>query len=123
MNRRDFLSLRVTRHGKVLELSCQRLYMQTLAAEAAAGLGYDAATDYQPWMGEPPAVLEAPSAESLIGQLARDLHEVDRVRVLESEWLDSTTLGERLAPLLASFRARGGRVELAERLSEQPHGS
>lgn len=114
MNRRDFLSLRVTRQGKVLELSCQRLYMQCLAAEAAAAVDRDAAIDYQPWMGEPPAMLARPSPESLLGQIEEDLRGILRLRVLESEWLDSTPLGERLAPLLASFRSRGGRVELAE---------
>jgi hypothetical protein len=115
MNRRDFLSFRVTRQGEVLELSCQRLYMQCLAADAATCAAIDEEQDYQPWMGEPPAVLAKASAESLIDQLAEDLRRVDRLRVLESEWLGSTALGDRLAPVLAAFRSRGGRVELAGR--------
>ena len=118
MNRRDFLSFRLTKQGKVLELSCRTLYMRCLDAQAGASTGHDAVlVDYEPWMGEPPAMLVKPSAEALLGQIEADLQQVTRLRLLESEWLGSTGLGEQLAPLLAAFRSRGGRVEVANTTS------
>jgi hypothetical protein len=113
MNRRDFLSLRMTRQGRVLELSCRGLFMQYLDADAGGSAARDAALDHEPWMGEPPAVLERPTAEVLLARVAEDLARVERLRLVDSEWLDSTALGPRLAPLLASFQSRGGRVERA----------
>ena len=88
--------------------------MRCLDAQAGADTVCDDAADYEPWMGEPPAVWLKPSAEALLKRVEEDLRRVERLRVLESEWLASTDLGERLAPLLASFRARGGRVELVK---------
>jgi len=118
MNRRDFLSFRLTKQGKVLEISCRALYMRCLDARAGVPIGRETViTDYEPWMGEPPAVLVRPSAEALLGQIEEDLQQVTRLRLLESEWLGSTGLGEQLAPLLAAFRSRGGRVEVANTTS------
>lgn len=108
MNRRDFLSLKVTRQGRTLELSCQGLYMQSLDVQVCHA---EAADAHEPWMGEPPTVWATPPADDLWERLEADLRGAQHLRVMESEWLESTSLGRRLLPLLDSFRDRGGRVE------------
>ena len=114
MNRRDFLRLRMTSSGRTLELSCRSLYMWCLDSESPARQASGASSDdHQPWMGEPPAVFGQPSAENLLRQVEDDLRQVDVLRVLDGEWLTSTDLGDRIEPVLAAFRARGGRVEFA----------
>lgn len=58
-------------------------------------------------------VLGLPSVDDLLSRVEEDLRQVRRLQVMETEWLESTGLGERIAPLLASFRARGGQVEFS----------
>ena len=113
MNRRDFLSLRATRPGETLELSGRALYLHYLDAQSPQSMQtHPTAETHEPWMGEPPAQFVQPSVDDILGQVERDLQRVHRLRILDGEWLASTDLGERLAPLLASFRARGGYVEI-----------
>ena len=115
MNRRDFLCLRTTPRGRTLELSCRGLYMRYLDSECLAGAEPETSVfDHEPWMGEPPAVFARPTATELLDQIENDLRDVDVLRVLDGEWLSSTELKERIEPVLASFRARGGLVEFAK---------
>ena len=89
MNRRAFLLLRTVEPSPDrLELSCERLYVRYLDARLA---------------GDPAAPLRW-----LEGRLRR----VRALRLTERAWLANEDLEEWLAPLLASFRARGGEVEL-----------
>lgn len=111
MNRRDFLSFRVTQQGPTLELSCHGLYMRCLDAQSCAAVDAVGGEDWQCLTGEPPAQLLMPSTDELFSALDHELHQVGRLRVMESEWLASTNLGDRVEPLLAAFRARGGRVD------------
>jgi hypothetical protein len=120
MNRRDFLSLRVSREVPTLELSCHHLYMRCLdALESSGGAAASEASVHEPWMGEPPSVFALPTADDLLRQVEEDLRQVQRLRVLDSEWLESTELGARIAPVLASFRARGGQVEFLKSLASR----
>lgn len=111
MNRRDFLFFRTTSTGRTLELSCRSLYMRHLDSERLARAGRSPELDYEPWMGEPPTVFARRTDASLLRQVENDLKNVDVLRMLEGEWLASTGLGDQIEPLLAAFRARGGRVE------------
>lgn len=114
MNRRDFLFLRTTPRGRTLELSCRSLYMQYLDSERMLSAQPETSEfDYEPWMGEPPTVFARRTAEALLRQVEDDLREVDVLRVLDGEWLAPSGLRDQIEPLLASFRARGGRVEFA----------
>jgi hypothetical protein len=114
MNRRDFLRLRTTPRGRTLDLSCRGLYMRYLDSEALAASASAAAVfDHQPWMGEPPTSFAPRTAEALLDQIEADLRDVDVLRVFDDEWLAATGLRDRIEPVLASFRARGGRVEFA----------
>ena len=112
VNRRDFLFLRATQRGRTLELSCRSLYMRYLDSEFLAGAEPETSIfDHEPWMGEPPTVFARRTAEALLNQVENDLRDVDVLRVLDGEWLAPAGLRERIEPVLASFRARGGRVE------------
>lgn len=111
MNRRDFLSLRVTPRGRTLDLSCRSLYMRYLDSEALAASASASVFDHEPWMGEPPTSFAPRTVEILLHQIEADLCHVDVLRVIDDEWLAATGLRERIEPVLNSFRARGGRVE------------
>jgi len=112
VNRRDFLFLRTTPRGRTLELSCRGLYMRYLDSESLAAAEPETSVfDHEPWMGEPPTVVERRTAEALLSQVENDLRNVDVLRVLDGEWLAQAGLKERIEPLLASFRARGGQIE------------
>jgi hypothetical protein len=109
MNRRDFLRLRMAQGRRVLEVSCQALYMRLLDAESMTPP--DSVSDFDPVLGEPPAVFETRTPHDLRRQLEQDVAEVDVVKLLESRWLDTPVLGGFLTPVLTQFEARGGRVE------------
>lgn len=109
MNRRDFLSFKVVREPeRTLDLECHALYMRFVDATRARESSRS--TDFDPLEGEPPAQFEAPTVDELLRQLERDLSVVRRLRVLDAEWLQTTGLGDRVAPMLAAFRAKGGVV-------------
>ena len=112
MNRREFLLLRTEPVGRVAELSCERLFMQyqhstvttaavDSAAPAAHGLGD----------GEPRAVFTERTPHDLLGDVERELHDADVLRVSDTEWLTVETFGQDVEALLTAFRRRGGRVE------------
>jgi hypothetical protein len=109
VSRREFLSrLRSGEHGRTLELSCQMLFMRchdaTLAGDAAP-------VEYEPWMGEPPAVFARRTPDDILTSLAGELEGVQVLRLLEPEWLDHLAGAERLSAIIAAFRDRGGRIE------------
>ena len=110
INRRDFLRLRVAQGQRVLDLSCQSLYMRLLETSAGATAA-DSGDEFDPIRGEPPTIVRATTREELAQQLDAQMHNVDAVRLNESGWLESDDLRTFLAPLLAAFRERGGRIE------------
>ena len=114
MKRRDLLLLRTAEHDRVVELSCERLYMRYNDARAIAGqLGEAEDAGGAPWDGEPPTEIEERTCEELFQDLDRELRGADVLRVLDRSWLVGEALRQELDALLASFRARGGRVEFS----------
>ena len=113
MNRRDFLTLRTDPGGRTLELSGERLYMRCLDA----GVGDDSGDADVLWNagGEPPAVLDRRTPDDLFRDIAGDLTGVDTLRVIGRHWLIDTSLSKPFDDLVASFIARGGRVEFLNR--------
>jgi uncharacterized protein YecT (DUF1311 family) len=88
LTRRDLLLAR--RAGaRVLELSGEQLYMRYVDSR-----------------------LDGTTA-ALFETLAAELREIDELHVSQSAWLAGRDLSIRLDPVLAAFRARGGRVSLA----------
>lgn len=106
-SRRDFLRLRRTERGKVLEVSCHTLFMRC----ADATLSAPADLEWEPGMGEPPAVFDRPSLEHLVEAFGADLRDAQVLRLTEPEWLASVHGAERFEAVIAAFRARGGVVE------------
>ena len=49
----------------------------------------DAVEDWEPWMGEPPAVVRRRSVEELVTALEEDLQTVQVLKLIEPQWLDS----------------------------------
>ena len=111
MNRRDFLRLKTERGIRTVELSCQRLYMHSLESRVTSG---QAVGDFDPLgEGEPPTAFDKPTTQQLFENLGRDLDGADLLRVVGHRWLSEgdEELQREFNTLLASFRARGGRVE------------
>ena len=109
VSRRDFLRLRRTERGKVLDVSCHTLYMRCADATLAAPPD----VEWEPWMGEPPAVVDRPSIDQLVESFEQDLRDVQVLRVQEPEWLANVHGASRFEAAIAVFRARGGVVEHA----------
>jgi hypothetical protein len=107
ISRRDFLRFRPTERGKLLEVSCQALFMR--ASDAA--IEPEASVDWEPWMGEPPTAIRRRSADDLIASFENDLRDAQILRLLEPEWLDNMAGSERIHAAISDFRLRGGIVE------------
>ena len=110
-SRRDFLRLRTTERGRLLEVSCRTLFMRC----ADARIVHEDVVDWEPWMGEPPAVIHRRSADDLLEAFEQDLREVRVLRLLDAAWLDSIEGAPRIEAAIRAFRARGGVVETEER--------
>jgi hypothetical protein len=110
MDRRAFFS--VVRRGRlrVLELSCERLYLRWVDAWGRthmAGADEDTALD----AGEPPTRIAAESTADLLEELDRRLANADVVRIADRAWLSEAELRRRVDAALTAFERRGGRVE------------
>ena len=116
MNRREFLLLRREPRGRVVELSCERLYMRCLDTQVTGGQRNESAdsAETSPWGGEPPARFPERTPQHVFEELDRELREVEVLRVVDSQWLVGD-LRRDFENLIALFRARGGRVEIGSR--------
>ena len=107
LSRRDFLRLRPTERGKVLEVSCHTLFMRCADASLAA----PADLEWEPGMGEPPAVFDRPSLDHLLDAFEEDVRDAQVLRLRDPEWMTSVHGADRFDAVIAAFRARGGVVE------------
>jgi hypothetical protein len=117
MNRRDFLSLSTSDSKRILELSCERLYMRYVDANAGIGRPAQSPTvDINPraWEGEPPNEMETPTAMELFDTLERELAAADVLRVRDADWLSSEAFGQEVEARVQAFRRRGGKVEFGD---------
>jgi hypothetical protein len=106
MNRRDFLMFRTEGRTRTVELSCERLYMQFVDSRTLPDPEETASEG-----GEPPARFEMRTTRELFDDLARELTDVDIVRVTQTEWLAADEFGREVEALLHVVRARGTRVD------------
>jgi hypothetical protein len=115
ITRRDFLRLGRGDRGKVLELSCRMLFMRCSDARSSADPSAmaDRFEAHEPWMGEPTPALQRRSAVELIAAVEEQLRDVQVLRLLDPEWLDSIDGRGDLEAVIEAFRARGGIVERA----------
>ena len=111
LSRRDFLRLRATERGRLLEMSCRTLFMRC----ADATIVREDVVEWEPWMGEPPPVIHRRSVDDLLDAFEQDLRDVRVLRLLDAEWLESIEGTPRIEAAIRAFRVRGGVVETEER--------
>ena len=112
MNRRAFLLLKTRGRERVLELSCERLFMRWADARSRAGAAVAAEPGvHGVWEGEPPSDLMTQSVEAILAELDGALAEADVVRLSDREWLSDCAFRDEVERRLDAFRERGGRVE------------
>jgi hypothetical protein len=113
MNRRAFLRLTVRGRERILDLSCERLYMRwvdALAGDARPiiddGIGLRAE-----WEGEPPLDVVVQTPDALFAELEEHLAHVQILRMTGRQWLAGGEFGREVESRIEAFRQRGGRVE------------
>jgi hypothetical protein len=114
MDRRDFLLMKTKGRQRVLELSCERLYMRWADARSGAGgvgTGEGPMDETQSWEGEPPTEIVTTTTGGLLGELDRELARADVLRVLGRDWLSDADFRSDVESRVQAFRAHGGRVE------------
>ena len=113
MNRRDFLLLRTRGRERVLELSCERLYMRYADASSGAGRAKESvvSSEAEPWEGEPPTEIVTPTTSELFDELERELSVADVLHVLDLDWLTGEAFRREVEARVDAFRRRGGRVK------------
>jgi hypothetical protein len=87
ITRRDLLLARTG--PRVLDVSGERLYMQYVDSRVHG------------------------TTANLFEALADELREIDELRVSQSAWIGGVEMSAQLDPVLAAFRARGGRISFA----------
>jgi len=110
VSRRDFLTLRVSEGRRVLELSCERLFMRYHDACSDAARRQVSNHEDVPGMDSALAGFATPPAAALFAELERRLADADELRVLESSWLGDGEFAREVAARVEAFGARGGTV-------------
>jgi hypothetical protein len=112
MNRRDFLLLCSEGKERILEISCQKLYVHCLNARARQGApetsGHLQGTEW--WIGESSAAMGGAALDDIFLELQEHLRDVDKLLLRDAEWLLDEALKRRVQTLLKAFEERGGEV-------------
>jgi len=114
MDRRDFFLVWRKGDERVLELSCERLYMQWADACSAADAGDPeraGASLTWSWEGEPATEVVTSTPEAVLRELEQSLADADVLRLRDVDWLADAAFASEVENRVAGFRARGGRVE------------
>ena len=113
MRRRDFLLMRTDGSDRVADLSCEKLFMNyqdinsgLQASREEAGTLEDA--DW--WAGEPSLNINTADPERFFASILEDLSGVEKLQVLDLEWLNQGEFRVRVETLLLAFKAAGGEV-------------
>jgi hypothetical protein len=110
MNRRDFLRLRARGGERVLELSCEQLYMRYVESGTRVMAAAGDSEIEMAWSGEPPTAIAVPTTTELFAEMERRLRDVDVLVVRGRDWLVGDFARE-VDVRMRSFVAAGGRVE------------
>ena len=118
MNRRDFLTLSTRGKSRILELSCERLYMRYVDARAGIGRRLEDSgkidAELPSWTGEPPTQIDIPTTATLFEELERELADADVLRVRGHDWLADEEFGREVEARVEAFRCRGGHVKSSD---------
>jgi len=115
MDRRAFLLLTTRGRERVLELSCERLYMRWADARSGVGRPVGATgrdgNDPRPWDGEPTTEIVTMTTADLFNELELELAQADVLRVVGRVWLNDDEFRRDVEARVEAFRIGGGRVE------------
>jgi len=117
MNRRDFFLLKTEGSERVLELSCETLYMHYTDIQAASRIGSveeGSIVGAEWWSGEPPAERLSSSVDQFFDDLEQELIKVDKVRLLDAGWLVAGEFRNRVEAILFTYCERGGELALMD---------
>ena len=119
LSRRDFLRLHVSKGKRVLELSCERLYMRY--ADACSDVARRQVSNHDDFVRDSGASsgFELPTPTDLFEELERQLAEADELCVLEPDWLNGGSFGREVGSRVETFEQRGGHVRYG-RFSPSP---
>jgi hypothetical protein len=121
LSRRDFLKCHVSKGRRVLELSCECLYMRYQDARSEAGRRQVSNHDEPARQGESSAGFAMLKPDQLLAELEHQLAGVDELRVLEREWLDRGDFGRQVGARIETFRRRGGHVKFGRPQAAAPN--
>ena len=115
LDRRAFLRLTVRGKERVLDLSCERLYVRWVNARAgvgsAAGASFADGAAAPPCDGEPLLDVVVPGIDDVLAELDGRLQGAHVLRVSGREWLADEGFRGAVESRIEAFRRRGGRVE------------
>ena len=113
MNRRNFLLFRTEDDKRVADLSCEKLFIHYEGLQSGFQHAQEEAgtpDDAEWWAGEPPLAINSIGHEEFFRSIQSELMDVDRLRVLDMEWLGQGDFRIRVETLLAVFKAKGSEV-------------
>ena len=113
MNRRDFLLFRTEDSARIVDLSCQKLFVHYLDlcsgfAQGTPEAGMLENSDW--WAGEPPLEIATTVPEELFRKVQSDILDADKLRIVDMEWMAQGEFRIRVETLIATFRAAGGEI-------------
>ena len=114
MNRREFLLMKQVGNNKVVELSCEQLFMHYESAwqvDPPVVSDTPGMEDKPWWDGEPATDVRSTRLNELLAYLERHLGEVDVLQVSHRNWLKDEGFKAQVYGLLTEFQSRGGTVE------------
>lgn len=112
LDRRAFLRLATGGRERVLELTCERLYLRWVDALGGPRQAphADAGSGWFEGSGEPPASLALETRADLLAQVEAGLAGAQALRVVGPEWLADGELRREIESRVAAFRRSGGRM-------------
>jgi hypothetical protein len=103
----------------VAEVDCRLLYMRCLDGTSLRREPVPEDPVDAPWTGEPPARIATRSPAEVLDAVGLAIAGKDRLRVLDTHWLDQSPFRDQFEQMLTRFRAGGGEVEFATRAVER----
>ncbi|MSR11621.1 MAG: hypothetical protein EXR84_07470 [Gammaproteobacteria bacterium] len=113
MNRRDFLLFRTDGPDRVVDLSCQKLFVHYLDLNSGFAQGIPESgmlenADW--WAGEPPLAISTTAPEEFFRSVQKEILKADQLRIVDMEWMAQGDFRIRVETLIAAFRAAGGEI-------------
>lgn len=113
MNRRDFLMFRTDGADRIVDLSCQKLFVHYLDMCSGFAQGTPEAgllDDADWWAGEPPLEIATTAPDDFFRSVQADILNADKLRIVDMEWMAQEEFRIRMETLIAAFRAAGGEI-------------